>query len=104
VPLEFRVRSQREGRGQVTRIYQTWSAAYQRYCTIKCWDDVKADTSYDNMPDLEFVVLESREVPAWEPHPFQPEVTDHYRQQTREGILRREPEPAGQRDPEEVPF
>lgn len=102
MPLEFRVRSQREGRGQVTRVYQTWSAAYGRYCTIKCWDDVKDGTRYEDMPDLEFVVLESREVPAWEPHRFQPEVTDGYRERTREGILRGEPVPAGQL--EEFPF
>lgn len=89
--IEFRVRWRREGRGQGTRVFQTWKAAYDRYCTIKCWDDVKTDTRYDSMPALEYVVLESRRVPAWEPHDFQPEVTDYYRQQTREGILRGEP-------------
>lgn len=106
MPHEFRVRWRREGRGQGSRVYQTWDAAYKRYCTIKCWDDVKEDTRYDNMPDLEFVVLESREVPAWEPHPFQPEITDHYRQRTREGILYGEPVPVigPARDPAEIPF
>jgi len=97
--LEFRVRWQREGRGQVTRIYQTWDAAYKRYCTIKCWDDVKDGTRYDDMPDLKFVVLESREVPDWQPHQFQPDITDYYRERTREGILRGEPV-----DRWEVPF
>jgi hypothetical protein len=72
--MEFRVRWRREGRGQGTRVYQTWEAAWKRYCTIKCWDDVKEGSRYADMPDLEFVVLESREVPAWEPHPFQPDV------------------------------
>jgi hypothetical protein len=104
MPHEFRVRWRREGRGQGTRVYQTWAAAWGRYCTIKCWDDVKEDTRYDNMPDLEFVVLESREVPAWEPHSFQPEITDYYRQRTREGILRGEPDYEPQREPGEVPF
>ena len=98
---EFRVRWRREGRGQGTRIYQTWDAAYKRYCTIKCWDDVKTGTRYENMPDLEFVVLESREAPAWEPHQFQPEITDYYRERTREGILRKERD---EPDSSDVPF
>lgn len=100
MPTEFRVRWQREGRGQGTRVYQTWNAAYGRFLTISCWDSVKEGTRYEDMPDLEFVVLESREVPAWTPHDFQPEVTDGYREQTRQGILYGEPvekpEPAGE--------
>lgn len=92
MPHEFRVRWQREGRGQVTRIYQTWSAAYGRYLTIKVWDSVKAGTRYENMPDLEVgPILESREVPAWTPHDFEPDVTDSYRERTRQGILYGEP-------------
>jgi hypothetical protein len=101
--MEFRVRWRREGRGQGTRVYQTWEAAWKRYCTIRCWDDVKEGSRYADMPDLEFVVLESREVPAWEPHPFQPEVTDSYRVRTREAIESGEqvPEPWGE---EGIPF
>lgn len=103
MPSEFRVRWRREGRGQTTRIYQTWSAAWNRYCTIKVWDDIKEGTRYGNMPPLEFVVLESREVPAWTEHPFQPEVTDLHRTRAREGILYGEPDhEAGTR--EGVPF
>lgn len=94
MPLEFRVRCQREGRGQVTWIYQSWSAAYNRYVKIKCWDEAKVGTRFDNMPDLEYVVLESREVPAWAEHDFQPEITDFHRKRTRDGILEWEPEPA----------
>jgi hypothetical protein len=105
MPHEFRVRWQREGRGQGSRVYQTWAAAYKKFCTIKCWDEVKEDTRYENMPDLKYVVLESREVPEWAPHDFQPKVSDLYRQRTREGILRgepdHEPEPEGA---SEIPF
>jgi hypothetical protein len=100
---EFRVRWQRQGRGQSTRIYQTWSAAYRRYLTIKCWDDVKEGSRYEDMPDLEYVVLESRECPEWTPHDFQPEITDGFREATRKGILYREPFPAGH-DDNEFPF
>src|SRR5262245_49657332 len=99
MPAEFRVRWQREGRAQSTRIYQTWKAAYNRYCTIACWDSVKEGTRFDNMPPLKYVVLESREVPAWTPHEFQPEVSDLFREQTRRGILGGEPsEPAPHSD------
>jgi hypothetical protein len=49
------------------------------------------------------VVLESREVPAWEPHSFQPEVTDSYRVRTREAIEWGEPTPVDERE-REVPF
>jgi hypothetical protein len=104
MPLEYRVRWRREGRGQGTRVYQTFYAAWKRYCTIKCWDDVKEGTRYEDMPDLVFVVLESREVPAWEPHPFQPEVAESYRARTREGILAREPERDGAKTSWEVSF
>ena len=90
--LEYRVRWQREGRGQCTRIYQTWKAAYNRYTTIKCWDDVKADTRYEDMPPLVYVVMEARQCPAWEPYPFQPDITDYTRERVREGILRGEDE------------
>jgi hypothetical protein len=103
MPLEYRVRWQREGRGQTTRIYQTWSAAYGRFCTIACWDDVKDGTSWENMPPLQWIVLESREVPAWEPHPFQPEVSDFYREQTRQAIRDRDPRPPVESS-FEVPF
>jgi hypothetical protein len=103
MPTEFRVRWQREGRGQGSRVYQTWDAAYRRYLTIKCWDDVKEGTRYKDMPDLVFVVLESREVPAWEPHPWPPVVTPFYRDRTREGILRGEPGPSDIRE-WDVPF
>lgn len=93
MPHEFRVRWQREGRGQGTQVYQTWAAAYKRYCTVRCWDEVKEGTRYEDMPDLESVVLESREVPAWAPHDFQPDVSEGFRDRTREGILRGEPVP-----------
>ena len=64
---EFRVVWKREGRRRSTRIYQSWSAAYHKAQGILALDAVKADTTYETLPDLEEdPIIEQRTVGPWE--------------------------------------
>ena len=63
---EFRVRWRREGRQRASAIYQTEAAARRKADGILALDAVKADTRFDDMPDLaEPPVVEAREVGPW---------------------------------------
>lgn len=68
---EFRVVWKREGRNRSTRIFQSWSAACRKAAGIVALDAVKADTTYDTLPDLEEPpIIEERHVGDWEKNPW----------------------------------
>ena len=81
---EYRVRWRREGRQRTSHIYQTRRAAERKARGILALEEVKADTSMADMPDLaEKPSIEAREVCAWAPVMPTPEATDEDRDAMR---------------------
>jgi hypothetical protein len=86
MPLEFRVRWQRDGRRAKTVIYQDWSAACQKMRSVSAIDAIKHDfPRIEEMPDLigppEFRSARSSE---WRAHDYQPTATDRDRRRLHE--------------------
>lgn len=108
MPLEFRVRWQRGDRRPKTVIYQTWESAVQKARSVAAIDAVKHDfPRLDEMPDLEFVELQVREVGEWRRHDWQPTATEADQRRLHEHMSWTEPtysERAADPTPTEVPF
>lgn len=94
MPLEFRVRWEREGRQPHHVIYQDWNAACRKVRSVQAMDQIKGDTErFEDMPDLVSVELQVREVGEWHAHDYQPEVTGGDVKQLREHLWIRHGEP-----------
>lgn len=110
MPLEFRVRWQREGRNPTFRIYQDWNAACRKARSVQAMDDIKGETErFEEMPDLAGPPeLQVREVGAWRAHDYQPKATDSDRTGLREHLWYRYGEGAPKDEPDpargEFPF
>lgn len=106
MPLEFRVRWQREGRQPSHRIYQTWESACRRVRTVQAVDAIKADFQrLASMPDLTGPPeLQVREVGEWRRHDYQPKANDYDRDRLREHFEWTEPSQVRQADDESDPF
>lgn len=105
MPLEYRVRWEREGRTPKHRIYQSWPAARQKYLSIKAFDSLKADyPRIAETPDLVSVEMQSREVAAWSTHDEQPEVTEDTIRSIRDHYGWTEPSIHDKEPSTEVPF
>jgi hypothetical protein len=77
MPVEYRVRWRREGRQRTSQIYQTKEAAERKGRGIRALEQVKHETSMDEMPSLvESPYLEAREVGPWAYVGSAPEPTD----------------------------
>lgn len=86
MPLEFRIRWQREGRQPTYRIYQSWGAACKKLTGISALEDVKAEFSqYDDMPNLVSAPeVQVREVGEWRRHDYQPQAQECHRRNMRD--------------------
>jgi hypothetical protein len=93
MPLEFRVRWQRDGRQPTYRIFQSWDAACRKVRGLRALEDVKADfAQYDDMADLVAAPeLQVREVGEWRRHDYQPKATEYDRVSMRDHAWWREP-------------
>ena len=74
MPLEFRVRWEREGKHPKTLIYQSWHSALRKVRHLKALDVVKGEFDYyDDMPSIvDGPTLQVREVGEWREHDYQP--------------------------------
>lgn len=75
--LEYRVRWCREEGGQVTKILQSWDAAYRKACGILALEKVKDGTGFATMAPLAMgPVIESRPVGEWTETHTQAQITE----------------------------
>jgi hypothetical protein len=93
MPLEFRVRWEREDRQPTYRIFQSWSAACRKMTAVAALNDVKGEFSkYEDMPDLVGPPeMQVREVSEWRRHDYQPGAQDCHRESMRDHCRWQEP-------------